>query len=119
MNFVGSDVDEVYLNGSRRRGRRPSDQDGCRKRNSRRCGQERRDGLERQDGQNGLADGRALSLPALPPIQPFLPYFFVESTGFGVGLSTYSFRNHTCALLRVTFTHRSARRRFVASGFFE
>ena len=41
-----------------------------------------------------------------------------EAVGAGGGLSTYSFRNHTVALLRVTFTS-TARRLLLASGFFE
>jgi hypothetical protein len=66
----------------------------------------------------GGMGGTRERIPPFQPILPFPPYFFVEDDGFGGGLSTYSFRNHTVAPLRVTFTSTWRRRRD-ASGLFE
>jgi hypothetical protein len=75
-------------------------------------------------GQEGLAGKTAISYPTCPTCPtcltyPDLPdYFFVDETGAGSGLSTYSLRNHALAPFRVIFTC-TCRRRFDASGFDE
>src|SRR5436190_23028231 len=94
---------------------------GWRKRDSGQDGLERREGWERQNGLERPDRPERFSRPAppAPPACPAFPggYFFVEDTGFGGGLSTYSFRNHGFAPLRAIFTS-TWRRRLLASGFF-
>jgi hypothetical protein len=59
---------------------------------------------ERLEWQEGPDERDRQHGSPLLPVPPLLPYFFVDETGFGGGLSTYSFRNHALAPFRVIFT---------------
>ena len=94
VKFIGSDIDEVYLDGSGRA-------DGGSGKSPRAARPWRG-----EDGESGADDARYCASAAA-----------VGAAGLGAR-STYSFRENTSSPLRVTFTS-SCRRRLVASGLLE
>ena len=93
VNFIGADLDEAYLDAAIER-------------------------VWETDGEASAARDGGAGKAGCGRMAKGLAYFFVDETGFGGGLSTYSLRNHGFAPFRAIFTS-TWRRRLVASGFFE